>query len=78
MSIYGLGMSTQGIQENIKEIYNVDVSTELISWITDEAKGLVKEWRNQPLEPFYPVDKPKERFTWERDVHSPRNLKSKY
>jgi len=55
LSMYGLGMSTQGIQENLKEIYNVDVSPELISRVTDEVKGLVEEWRNRPLEPFYPV-----------------------
>ena len=55
LSMYSLGMSTQGIQENIKEIYNVDISAELVSRVTDEVKGLVEEWRNRPLEPFYPV-----------------------
>jgi transposase-like protein len=55
LSMYSLGMSTQGIQENIKEIYNVDISPELVSRVTDEVKGLVEEWRSRPLEPFYPV-----------------------
>jgi len=55
LSMYGLGLSTRAIQENLKEIYNVDVSPELISRVTDEVKGLVEEWRNRPLEPFYPV-----------------------
>jgi transposase-like protein len=55
LSMYSLGMSTHGIQENIKEIYNVDISPELVSRVTDEVKGLVEEWRNRPLEPFYPV-----------------------
>ena len=55
LSMYGLGLSTKAIQENLKEIYNVDVSPELISRVTDEVKGLVEEWRNRPLEPFYPV-----------------------
>jgi transposase-like protein len=55
LSMYSLGMSTQGIQENLKEIYNVDVSPELISRATDEVKGLVEEWRSRPLEAFYPV-----------------------
>jgi len=55
ISMYGLGLSTQGIQENLKEIYNVDVSPELISRVTDEVKALVDEWRNRPLDPFYPV-----------------------
>jgi len=55
LSMYGLGLSTKAIQENLKEIYNVDVSPELISRVTDEVKGLVEEWRNRPLDPFYPV-----------------------
>jgi transposase-like protein len=55
LSMYGLGLSTKAIQENLKEIYNVDVSPELISRVTDEVKGLVDEWRNRPLESFYPV-----------------------
>jgi transposase-like protein len=55
LSMYGLGLSTKAIQANLKEIYNVDVSPELISRVTDEVKGLVDEWRNRPLEPFYPV-----------------------
>jgi transposase-like protein len=53
--MYGLGLRTQAIQENIKEIYNVDISPELVSRVTDEVKGLVEEWRNRPLEQFYPV-----------------------
>ena len=52
LSMYGLGLSTKAIQDNLKEIYNVDVSPELISRVTDEVKGLVEEWRNRPLEPF--------------------------
>ena len=55
LSMYSLGMSTQGIKENLKDIYNVEVSPELISRVTDEVKGLVEEWRNRPLEPLYPV-----------------------
>ena len=48
-------MSTQGIQATIKDIYNIDISPELVSRVTDEVKGLVEEWRNRPLESFYPV-----------------------
>ena len=55
LSMYGLGLSTKAIQENIKDIYNVDISPELVSRVTDEVKGLVEEWRNRPLDPFYPV-----------------------
>ena len=55
LSMYALGLSTKAIQENIKDIYNVDISPELVSRVTDEVKGLVEEWRGRPLEAFYPV-----------------------
>jgi transposase-like protein len=55
LAMYSHGMSTQGIQATIKDIYNVDISPELVSRVTDEVKGLVEEWRNRPLEMFYPV-----------------------
>ena len=51
LAMYSHGMSTQGIQATIKDIYNVDISAELVSRVTDEVKGLVEEWRNRPLEP---------------------------
>jgi len=44
LSMYALGLSTKAIQENIKDIYNVDISPELVSRVTDGVKGLV-EWR---------------------------------
>ena len=55
LSMYGLGLSTKEVQEGLKELYSVEVSPELISRVTDEVKGLIEEWRNRPLEPFYPV-----------------------
>ena len=54
LSMYGLGLS-QGIREHIKDIYNVEISPELVSRVTDEVKGLVDDWRSRPLEPLYPV-----------------------
>jgi len=55
LSMCGLGPSTQGIRERIKDIYNVEISPELVSRMTDEVKGLVDDWRSRPLEPLYPV-----------------------
>ena len=55
LSMYGLGLSTKQIQAHLKEIYNVEVSPELISRVTDEVKGLVEEWRNRPLDSLYPI-----------------------
>jgi putative transposase len=55
LSMYGLGLSAAAVQENLKDIYSMDVSPELISRVTDEVKGMAAEWRNRPLEAFYPV-----------------------
>jgi transposase-like protein len=55
LAMYSHGMSTPGIQATIKDIYNVDISQELVSRVTDEVKGLAEEWRNRPLDAFYPV-----------------------
>jgi transposase-like protein len=55
LPVYGLGLPAKAVQENLKDIYNVDVSPELVSRVTDEVKGLAGEWRARPLEPFYPV-----------------------
>jgi transposase-like protein len=38
--MYALGLTTRQIHEHLKEIYAVQVSPELISWVTDEVKEL--------------------------------------
>jgi putative transposase len=55
LSMYARGMTTREIAGHLKEIYGTDVSPELISRATDSVKELLDEWRNRPLEPFYPV-----------------------
>jgi transposase-like protein len=53
--MYSFGMSTRDIQEHLKQIYNVDVSPELITRITDEVMEEVREWQNRPLDKGYPI-----------------------
>jgi transposase-like protein len=55
LSMYALGLTTLQIQDRLKEMYAVEVSPELIGWVTDDAKELAAEWRGRALEPFYPV-----------------------
>lgn len=55
ISMYGLGMTTRDIQNHIKDIYNADVSPELISQITDSIMEDVREWRLRPLDECYPI-----------------------
>lgn len=55
ISMYGLGMTTRDVQKHLYEIYNVEVSPELISNVTDAIMDDVREWRNRPLEDMYPI-----------------------
>jgi transposase-like protein len=55
ISMYAFGMTTRNIQEHIKKIYNVDISPELISRITDAVMEDVKEWQNRTLESSYAI-----------------------
>lgn len=53
VSLYAKGMSNVDIEEQIREVYNFDVSTSAISRITDKISGDIVAWQNRPLEPIY-------------------------
>lgn len=53
VSFYAKGMSVSDIQEQIREIYEFDVSTSAISRITDRITNDIIAWQNRPLEPIY-------------------------
>jgi putative transposase len=55
ISLYARGMSTREIQQNLQEIYHVDVSPALISNVTDEVIEEVKTWQNRQLDEVYPI-----------------------
>ena len=55
ISLYSRGMTTRDIQSHLKEIYDVDVSPELISNVTDAVHEDVRAWRTRPLESMYPI-----------------------
>jgi transposase-like protein len=55
IGLYGLGMSFRDISNHIKEMYDVDVSHDTLSEITDRVIPQVKEWQNRPLEAVYPI-----------------------
>ena len=54
ISMYAKGMSTRDIQEQIKDLYNIDISSELVSKISEKILPEVNEWQNRPLEEYYP------------------------
>jgi transposase-like protein len=55
ISLYAKGLTTGEIQKHLAEIYQVDVSRELISKITDKVVDEMNEWQSRPLERIYPV-----------------------
>ena len=55
ISMYARGMSTRDIQGHLKEIYQIEVSPDFISTVTDSVMDGVKEWQNRPLDEIYPI-----------------------
>lgn len=54
LSLYAHGMSTRDIQEQIKALYDIEISSELVSKISEKIMPQVNEWQNRPLEEHYP------------------------
>lgn len=55
ISLYARGMSTRDIQDQLKDLYGVEVSASLISNVTDEVIDAVKAWQSRPLDKVYPI-----------------------
>ena len=53
--LYAKGMSTREITSTFKELYNADISAQLISRVTDAVIEQVDEWQNRPLDGVYPI-----------------------
>src|SRR5690554_385244 len=53
VSLYAKGMSNSDIEEQIREVYDFEVSTSTISRITEKVSGDIVAWQNRPLEPVY-------------------------
>lgn len=47
-------MSQRDIAEQIKELYDVEISPELVTKITEKIMPEVSAWQNRPLETVYP------------------------
>ncbi len=55
LSLYARGMTLREIQSHIEEIYQTEVSADLISTVTDEVMDEVDAWQTRPLDKVYPV-----------------------
>jgi len=53
ISLYAKGMSVSDIEEQIRELYNIGLSTSAISRITERVSQDINLWQNRPLEPVY-------------------------
>ena len=54
ISLYARGMSTRDIHDQVKDLYGIEVSADMVSKITDKIIPQINEWKNRPLEPVYP------------------------
>jgi len=54
LSLYAAGMSQRDISEQIKNLYGVEISPELVSKISERILPQITEWQNRPLEETYP------------------------
>jgi len=55
ISMYAKGVGTRDINSQMREIYGIDVSAEMVSRITDKVIPLAREWQNRPLQEIYPL-----------------------
>jgi transposase-like protein len=55
IALYARGMTTRDIRAHLREMYDVEVSPDLISRVTDAVLEELQEWQSRPLERVYPV-----------------------
>lgn len=53
LGLYGRGMSLRDISNHINEMYDMEISHDTLSAITDRIIPHVKEWQSRPLEDIY-------------------------
>ena len=55
IALYARGMRTREIQGHLKDLYQVEVSPDLISTITDSVLEDVRAWQSRRLDAVYPI-----------------------
>ena len=53
IGMYGLGMSLRDISEHIREMYDMEISHDTLSSITERIMPQIKEWQSRPLDELY-------------------------
>ncbi|WP_188400490.1 IS256 family transposase [Sporomusa sp. GT1] len=54
LSLYAAGLSIRDVSDQIKSLYDVEISPELVSKISEKIMPQLTEWQNRPLEAVYP------------------------
>lgn len=55
LSLYARGLTVREIQGHLEQLYQIDISPDVISTVTDEVLAAVREWQERPLDACYPV-----------------------
>ena len=55
LALYSRGLSVRDVRAPLREIYGVEVSSGLISQVTDAVMDDARAWQQRPLEDVYPV-----------------------
>jgi len=55
IAMYAKGMSTRDIEDHMRDIYGIDVSSAMVSKVTDKILPMIAGWQSRPLERVYPV-----------------------
>ena len=55
IALYSKGMSVRDIQELLSDMYGMEVSSSLISKLTERITLKIEEWQSRPLESIYVI-----------------------
>jgi putative transposase len=55
LALYARGLSTRDIEAQLRELYGVEVSAQLISDVTEAVRAEVQAWQARPLEAVYAI-----------------------
>lgn len=55
LSLYARGLTVREIQGHLEELYQIAISPDVISTVTDEVLAAAREWQERPLDAVYPV-----------------------
>ncbi|BAI60860.1 putative truncated transposase [Methanocella paludicola SANAE] len=54
VSLFASGLGNRDIEAQMRRVYGVEVSAEMVSKVTDKILPLAREWQCRALQPLYP------------------------